>query len=99
MMKKIFIASDHAGFELKEYLKGFLADKDLEVEDLGCDNEESVDYPEYGRKLAELVAGDEGTRGILICGTGVGMSITANRVSGVRASLCSEPLSAKLTRL
>ena len=84
---KVVIGSDHAGYELKEHIKAVLADKGCTVIDVGADSPVSVDYPDFGIKAAALVARGEVDRGVLICGTGVGMSIIANKVKGVRASL------------
>ena len=82
---KIAIASDHAGFELKQLLIESLS-SDLEIEDLGTDSLESCDFPDYATKVSEFVLNNEDTKGVLICGTGVGMSIAANKVKGIRAS-------------
>ena len=85
MINKIAIASDHAGFELKQSLIESLS-SDLEIEDLGTDSSESCDFPDYAMKVSNFVLDNEGTKGVLICGTGVGMSIAANKVKGIRAS-------------
>ncbi len=95
---KIAIGSDHAGFELKETIKTFLKEKGIEVIDFGTYSEERVDYPDYAIPLAESVANGEEDFGILICGTGIGMSIAANKVKGIRASLCSDVYSAHSAR-
>ncbi len=95
---KIAIGSDHAGFELKETIKTFLKEKGIKVKDFGTHSEERVDYPDYAIPLAESVARGEENFGILICGTGIGMSITANKVKGIRASLCSDVYSAHSAR-
>jgi ribose 5-phosphate isomerase B len=84
---KIVVGSDHAGFELKEYIKGILLERQEIVADVGTDDTESVDYADFGLKVAELVSRGEADKGILVCGTGIGMSIIANKVKGVRASL------------
>ena len=97
-MEKIAIASDHGGFELKEILIGYLFTKELEVIDCGTDSSESVDYPEYAEKVARMVATGEVDRGILICGTGIGMSIAANRIKGVRCTLCTSVHMAEASR-
>ncbi|MBI4388945.1 MAG: ribose 5-phosphate isomerase B [Nitrospinae bacterium] len=97
-MGNLFIASDHAGFELKETIKEFLKTQEIAVEDLGPNNSDSVDYPDYGIKLAREVAGDEGKKGIVICGTGIGMSIVVNRFPGIRGTLCVDVYTAKLCR-
>lgn len=96
---KIVIASDHAGYFLKEKIKDFLLKEGYEVEDVGTYSSVSVDYPEYGAKAIEKLLNGEAERGILICGTGIGMSIVANRFPGIRAALCHEPFSAKMARL
>jgi len=92
------IASDHGGFDLKELLLDHLAERGYQPLDLGCPDRTSVDYPEYGIKLARAVAAGAHARGILICGTGIGMSITANRVAGVRAALCHDAFTARMSR-
>ncbi len=97
-MKKIAIASDHGGFELKESVIAHLLNISWEVDDLGSYSEDSVDYPDYGIKLAKAVAEEKVRRGIVICGTGVGMSIVVNRYPGVRGALCSDVFTAKLCR-
>ena len=96
---KIAAASDHGGFALKEEVKKHLMERGLEVLDLGTHSEESVDYPVYGKKVAHAVADGECERGILICGTGIGISIAANRYKGIRAALCGDCFSAEATRL
>ena len=94
----ICIACDHGGFEMKEHLKGFLQGKGYEVKDLGCDSTAAVDYPIYGRKAGECVVSGEAELGIIICGTGIGISIAANKVPGVRAALCMNTTMAALAR-
>jgi RpiB/LacA/LacB family sugar-phosphate isomerase len=84
---KIAVGSDHAGFELKEYVKAILLERQETVTDVGTNGTESVDYADFGLKVAELVSRGEAEKGILVCGTGIGMSIVANKVKGVRASL------------
>lgn len=98
MTKKICIASDHAGFEMKEFLVGLLASMEYEVFDFGCHSEESCDYPDFGHPLAEAVSKGEFERGISVCGSGVGISIVVNRHKGVRGALCWEPAIAELAR-
>ena len=98
-MGKIVIASDHAGYYLKEKIKDFLQKENHDVIDVGCFSAESVDYPEFGAKAIEKILNKEVDYGILICGTGLGMSIVANRFPGIRAALCHEPFSAKMARL
>lgn len=95
---KIAVASDHGGFALKKEIVKFLQEKGLEYEDLGTYTEESVDYPEIAFKLAEAVAKGEYDRGILICGTGIGVTIAANKVKGIRAALCHDVYSARMSR-
>ena len=95
---KIALASDHAGFTEKEKLKPLLRDLGVDVEDLGTVSEESVDYPDYARKVAERVAGGEVDQGLLVCGSGTGMAITANKVPGVRAAVAWSEETARLAR-
>lgn len=95
----IGIGSDHGGFALKEAIKKHLEERGLEYKDYGTYSDASCDYPVYGRAVAKAVAAGECQLGILICGTGIGISITANKVPGVRAALCSDCFSAKATRL
>lgn len=94
----ICIASDHAGYELKEHLKKYLFGKGYEVLDLGCDGPASVDYPVYGEKAGECVASGKADKGIIVCGTGLGISMAANKVPGVRAALCTNTTMARLAR-
>jgi ribose 5-phosphate isomerase B len=95
---KIMVGSDHGGFELKEKVVAHLKTLNHEVVDAGTYGPESVDYPRYAMKVARAVAGGEAERGILVCGSGIGMSMTANRVAGVRAVLAYEPYGAKMSR-
>jgi ribose 5-phosphate isomerase B len=95
---KIVIASDHAGYELKENIKQCLKGDGIPIEDLGPGNSDRVDYPDYGIKLAKAVSDDENLNGIVICGTGIGMSIVVNRFPKVRGTLCSDVYTAKLCR-
>lgn len=95
---RIAIASDHAAIELKTQLREWLIEEDHEVADLGPETTESVDYPDYGYKLAEVVADGTAERGIALCGSGIGISISVNRNPSVRCALVSEPLSAALSR-
>ena len=95
----IGIGSDHGGFALKEAIKKHLEARGLEYKDYGTYSSASCDYPVYGRAVAKAVAAGECQLGILICGTGIGISITANKVPGVRAALCSDCFSAEATRL
>ena len=97
-MKKISIASDHGGFNLKEDISLFLNQLGFEVNDLGPSNSNAVDYPDYGISIATYISDNIDTRGIVICGTGVGMSIVVNRFPGIRGALCSDIYTAKLSR-
>ena len=97
-MGKIAIASDHGGYDLKSYLLIFLKELGYEVEDLGPPNSSAVDYPDYGSTLAKVVGEGKISRGIVICGTGIGMSIVVNRFPGIRGTLCSDLYAAKLSR-
>ncbi len=94
----ISIASDHGGYRLKEHIKAYLTAKGESVLDCGCDSQESCDYPKFGQAAAKAVADGTCERGIVICTTGIGISISANKVKGIRCALCSEPLSAEMTR-
>ena len=94
----IAIASDHGGYALKEHIKTYLAAKGVECQDFGTHSTESCDYPVFGRAAAEAVASGQCEKGIVICTTGIGISITANKVKGIRCALCSDPLSAELCR-
>ena len=95
---RVILASDHAGLRLKEKVKKYLARKKIEYEDLGTESFTSVDYPDYALKVAEKVAKNKNTRGILICGTGTGMTIAANKVKGIRAVAAYDAYSAKMSR-
>ncbi|HKQ52770.1 MAG TPA: ribose 5-phosphate isomerase B [Pyrinomonadaceae bacterium] len=95
---KIALASDHAGYAEKERLKPLLTDLGLEVEDLGTVSEESVDYPDYARRVAERVAAGQAEQGVLVCGSGTGMAIAANKVQGVRAAVAWSEETARLAR-
>lgn len=95
---KIGIGNDHAAVDMKKEVVAYLEEKGYEVVNFGTDTKDSCHYPEYGRKVAEAVAAKEVDLGILICGTGVGISLAANKVKGIRAVVCSEPYSAKLSR-
>lgn len=95
---KIAIGSDHAGYLLKEEIKQYLLEQKHEVEDVGTNSTCSVDYPDFGHGVGNLVSRGECERGIVICGSGIGISIAANKVKGIRCALCSEPLSAELCR-
>jgi ribose 5-phosphate isomerase B len=95
---KIAIGSDHAGYELKEEILHLLASQQIEFLDFGAFSTESVDYPDYGIKVAEAVAAGEFDLGILVCGSGIGMSIVANKVPGIRAALCIDAYCARFSR-
>ncbi len=95
---KIALGADHGGFQLKEKVKECLIENGYEILDLGSYSEESVDYPEYGRAVGEAVLDKSADFGIIICGTGIGISISANRLKGVRAALCTDSTMARLTR-
>lgn len=95
----IAIGCDHGGYELKERVIRYLQDKNIPYRDMGCNSKESVDYPEYGHAVAKAVADGSCEKGIVICTTGIGISISANKVPGIRCALCSDSLSAKMTRL
>ncbi|HEY9062601.1 MAG TPA: ribose 5-phosphate isomerase B [Pseudobacteroides sp.] len=94
----IGIGSDHGGFNLKNEIIKFLTDKGYEVKDFGTCNTESVDYPSFGEAVAEAVSKGECEKGIVICGTGIGISIAANKVKGIRAALCTDSYMAKMSR-
>ena len=94
----IALASDHGGYGLKQEVIKHLEERGIEYKDYGCYSEESCDYPIYGKKVAEAVAGGECEFGIIICGTGIGISISANKVPGIRAALCHDCFSAQATR-
>ncbi len=95
---KVVVGADHAGFELKERLRQTLLDLEHEVEDLGTYSQDSTDYPDYAALVARAVAEGRGERGLLVCGTGVGMAIAANKVDGVRAATCESPSTARMAR-
>jgi ribose 5-phosphate isomerase B len=95
---KVAIASDHGGYHLKEDIKALLTEEGVEYKDFGTDSPESVDYPDFATEVATEVAAGNFERGILICGTGIGMSIAANKVKGIRAALCHDVFSARVTR-
>jgi len=95
---KISIGSDHGGFALKQELVAYLESLGHEVKDCGCPDTSSCDYPEFGEAAARAVASGECERGIVVCTTGIGISISANKVKGIRCALCSEPFSVEMTR-
>lgn len=96
--KLIAIASDHAGLALKETIGKYIESLGFEVRDLGPHDAQSVDYPDYANTLCDFVKSHDGSKGILICGSGIGMSIAANRHAGIRAALCTNGITAKLSR-
>jgi len=98
-LKKILIASDHAGYKLKEFIKKYLIKKNKLIEDLGPFKEKKVDYPDYAHKLSKKVIKNNNFIGILVCGSGTGMAMTANKHKKIRAALCYDLKSAKLSRL
>ncbi|MFV0364792.1 MAG: ribose 5-phosphate isomerase B [Suipraeoptans sp.] len=95
---KIGIASDHAAFEMKTEIREYLQEKGYDMVDYGSKTADRVNYPDYGKKLGEAVAAGDVECGIAICGTGVGISIAANKVHGIRAAVCSEPVTARLVK-
>ena len=94
----IALASDHAGFELKEAIKKYLVDNNHDIMDFGTNSPASVDYPTFGRMAAEAVASGECDKGIVCCGTGIGISIVANKVKGIRCALCTNEFTAEMSR-
>ena len=97
-MLKLAVASDHGGFALKEKVKEHLVQRGFEVDDLGTHSEESVDYPVYGKACGEAVASGKADLGVVVCGTGIGISIAANKVKGIRCGLCTSVEMAHLTK-
>ncbi len=95
---RYFIGADHAGIEIKAFVKELFEKKGYEVEDLGPFNKDRVDYPDFAAKVCEAVLANENTKGILICGTGLGMSMSANKFDGIRAALCHNVFSAAMAR-
>jgi len=95
---KFYIATDHAGINYKDFVIELLKNKNIEVEDLGPYSKDRVDYPDFAQKCAKAVKEDSGSFGILICGTGIGMSIAANKVDGIRAALCHDAYTASMAR-
>jgi len=94
----IVLGSDHGGFELKEAIKTMLRERGIVVEDMGTRDENSVDYPDFGERVARKVSSGEAEKGVLVCGTGIGMSIVANKFPGVRAALAADPYMAKMAK-
>ncbi|MDA9073098.1 ribose 5-phosphate isomerase B [Pelagibacteraceae bacterium] len=99
LFNKICIASDHAGYKLKENIKDFLIKKNVSIFDLGPMNENSVDYPDYAKKVANRVKANKSDIGILVCGSGTGMAISANKIKDIRAAVCYNNQSTRLSRL
>ncbi|MFW6119928.1 MAG: ribose 5-phosphate isomerase B [Petrotogales bacterium] len=95
---KVAVGSDHAGFKLKEHVRDYLKKKELVVIDYGTNSDQSVDYPDFGKKVARAVQNGEVDRGIVICGTGIGISMVANRYKNVRAAVCLYPKMAEMAR-
>jgi ribose 5-phosphate isomerase B len=98
VVSTIALGADHAGYELKEALKGWLINNGFQVLDLGTHSTESVDYPDYAALVGESVADHKVERGLLVCGTGIGMTVAANKVPGVRAALCGDLYTARMSR-
>ena len=98
LFKKICIASDHAGYDLKEQIKNHLINKYISIFDLGPYQNKSVDYPDYAKKLAKRIKDKKSDIGILICGSGTGMAISANKIKGIRAAVCYNQMSTRLSR-
>lgn len=95
---KIALGADHGGFELKEVIKEYLLNKGHEITDCGTDSAQSVDYPEYGIKVGQVIINKQVDLGIIVCGTGIGISIAANKVKGIRAALCTNSYMAQMAR-
>lgn len=95
---KIGIGSDHGGYELKEQIKEYFEKENIEYIDYGTDSTESVDYPDYGKKVGMAIVNEEVDKGIVICGTGIGISLAANKVRDIRCALCSDTYSARMSR-
>lgn len=95
---KLLIGSDHGGYHLKEHIKKYLSEKGYEMVDVGTDSEDSCDYPDFAQKLCDGIAQGTAEKGILICGTGIGISIAANKCAGIRAALCNEVYGAQMSR-
>ena len=96
---RIVMASDHGGFELKEYIKSYLLGKGYDILDIGTNSEESVDYPDYGKNAGLKIINGEADLGIIMCGSGIGISIAANKVKGIRAALCHDIYTAKMCKM
>ena len=95
----IALGCDHGGYELKQEIIAYLKEQGIAYQDYGCDSTEAVDYPVYAKKVAKAILSGECEKGILICGTGIGISITANKIKGIRAALCTDCYMAEMTRL
>ncbi|HPU94669.1 MAG TPA: ribose 5-phosphate isomerase B [Candidatus Gracilibacteria bacterium] len=95
---QIYIGSDHGGYEMKNSLKDYLVSKGNDVTDLGCFSTDSIDYPDIAREVAEKVTENPGSRGVLICGTGIGMQIAANKIPGIRATVATDEHMAEMSR-
>lgn len=95
----VYIGSDHAGYQLKEELKKFMTERGFKFLDLGCFSMDAIDYPDIAREVTEKIIDEKGALGVLICGTGIGMMMTANKRSGIRAAVCTHELMAKMARL
>ena len=98
LFKKVCIASDHAGFKLKESIKDFLINRNISIIDIGPMNENSVDYPDYAKRLSNRVKSKKSDIGILVCGSGTGMAMSANKIKGIRAAVCYNLRSTRLSR-
>ena len=98
LFKRICIASDHAGYNLKDFIKNMLIDKNTSVIDLGTFNNQSVDYPDYAKKVSKRIKAGKSDAGILVCGSGTGMAISANKIKGIRAAVCYNLKSTRLSR-
>jgi ribose 5-phosphate isomerase B len=96
---RVYLGSDHAGFEMKEALKSYFDRRGLDVTDVGAHSEDSVDYPEFAHEVAQAVATGDADRGVLVCGSGIGMAMAANKVDGIRAAMVTDPELAKMMRL
>ena len=98
LFKKVCIGSDHAGYRFKKYIKDFLINKDISIIDLGPINEDSVDYPDYAKKVSNRIKSKKSDAGILVCGSGTGMAISANKIKRIRAAVCYNLKSTRLSR-
>jgi len=99
LFKKICISSDHAGYILKEFIKNYLVNKNVSIIDLGPFEKKSVDYPDFAKKVSSRIRNNRSDVGILVCGSGTGMAISANKIKGVRAAVCYNARSTRLSRL